>query len=1726
MVSVLMALMMIAMLILPTSAMADEEDSGTLPQTSGTEVTDDNDSPGDAVSDEDADENTNEDTENEDVLNTDAEEDIFAEEEIIIEKIDEEAGDELEALDTPTIENLGLTYFKRDGAPFDVGAGADYLWDYVTDFDYSTVVEFSVIGVGINRKVIVTAPEGMRFLQPNNDVLTAGISVALSPASGADTGKIATITVADNVGDSATVTPRIGIATQVAALNTFPYGTTAQQAVALNVGNSIKTAAQGGALARPLFTAVGVISEGGVEGAASFSTAVPMAYESGDIFDGFFFYTLGNGNPGQGGKQPDMRINVYREIGQTSIYGVFEPDRYFYLDNLVIHDPYWDLALKIYLPDGITTGRDDLTVYPDAGDGLGEYILYSDINQDPLNQTWLNREISPLIDKVFVTSSGANPNPNNGGTAWAVFGDDLDLQLKATETLTSEKVYNLKTVASFTTFDGNHQQIFDYQIKTDKFVSADKYAIEVPSKGYSDPWSRTFDLPQGRDLDTLDYFEYFQIRSNTTDMNNPHIGGTLTVEPGEGYEIYSVKMAQATAATYYMDGDGAGYSATKDGENFVFDAAGADAVTSGRVVKIVFELGAGIILKTNGTIPVSFGMRTLLDATEDVVNTKVAVTLRDADDADTALDGCTEYNTNDQIYNPANGTHNNGQNIYEGQHKVTFPVTLRKPVDDLIVQTYGGNQRGTSGESPRIIPFLADTGAQATETSAHIAFGYQSGTGNDLKGQWPVYSDFSMDITGERALSTFSGSIELNKYLAYTNARFVYTTNKGSGQTTPVSSGTPGIVESGAAQTVEIPLDCSDPLDPEYLTSLRFEADMFAALAVKYHRTYTVTFADTYWGWVDGGARINFYSRDVREFPDGTPIRDYRDADSSYAFDVHYNATEITESAGRASEALTPVPVCFALYRSGVIHVSESSHSRSMMQGSVTLSQGAQYSFYIYNPLSKDAQVALIDRTVWLKVNPYFVYVGDDPNIRQVKLAGSTYLIIGEKTPFNVSQYTPATIKMMALPSTPVGQHYVFEKGWSDFSGTFDFDYVSTHAPYVVPFFSNEAWTEDDPLDINGDGRTDNVLLTMFNQPTTITLNLSSGVTLIPGVDSILNPVDKIAPFHEDETDALTGYIAIGGSDKVLTDYVTTLHLPQKGEAVGDKGNTDFGLKLKGALYDDDSLTALNAVIEYKKNGNYTNTGDTAAWTVSDWNAVTDIRITISTMPANLTVGTRLNLQVPSSEVKGLDHLGETYLVAVYKHSSIAGSNSNTTTYKFLRNNSTVRYFANYNIEAEENVIGDDGEYLTLQETLPYDTAATEPGTDPGRDSHVFRGWYTEAECETAWEFADHVTGNTDLYAKWERLYKVNFAADAHGILDSGDVADYSDIFVDTLWSDALITAPATIPDEDYFFLGWYKNGARIDITSEAYGTHAITSDELYTARFGTSYTVTYAPGSTDVTGLPGGVTVKEGTPYSVSAALPVKTGHSFTNWTASFGGKYQGGNTFTMPAANVVLTAQWTPDDDGGGGGGGEDPLPPDPPDINPPVIVTPNVDPPTPPTPPVPPTPTPEEPTASTATLNIHEPTASLIEMYEEAGIPILSIGPLDIPLTGLKGEHYWALVNLILAIAGLVLAAIAIVRMIRRKTRRDEEIMEYGQEQKTPARIKWLLPEIIVAIVAVIAFLLTEDLRAIMVLVDIWTILMAILFAAVIVFNRLAFRMKQDEDDEDGKDEEVNAFEAIAF
>nr|WP_296480491.1 hypothetical protein [uncultured Acetatifactor sp.] len=136
---------------------------------------------------------------------------------------------------------------------------------------------------------------------------------------------------------------------------------------------------------------------------------------------------------------------------------------------------------------------------------------------------------------------------------------------------------------------------------------------------------------------------------------------------------------------------------------------------------------------------------------------------------------------------------------------------------------------------------------------------------------------------------------------------------------------------------------------------------------------------------------------------------------------------------------------------------------------------------------------------------------------------------------------------------------------------------------------------------------------------------------------------------------------------------------------------------------------------------------------------------------------------------------------------------------------------------------------------------------------------------------------------------------------------------------------------------------------------------------------------------------------------------------------------------------------------------------------------------------------------------------------------IGDRNIPLAGREsGSPAWALLNLILTILTAIISLALLISYFTREGKGDEEkALKNGEEADEHEndlkrhgliRILSILP----VILAVITFILTENMRNPMIFIDRWTILM--LLYMVINITLAVFAVKKREEKEEMQEEKV--------
>lgn len=137
-----------------------------------------------------------------------------------------------------------------------------------------------------------------------------------------------------------------------------------------------------------------------------------------------------------------------------------------------------------------------------------------------------------------------------------------------------------------------------------------------------------------------------------------------------------------------------------------------------------------------------------------------------------------------------------------------------------------------------------------------------------------------------------------------------------------------------------------------------------------------------------------------------------------------------------------------------------------------------------------------------------------------------------------------------------------------------------------------------------------------------------------------------------------------------------------------------------------------------------------------------------------------------------------------------------------------------------------------------------------------------------------------------------------------------------------------------------------------------------------------------------------------------------------------------------------------------------------------------------------------------------SNTIQIIRDSGISIINIGNDGIPLHGGNMNQYvWSLVNLIICIVGVLLVVYTTIRIavLKGHRARENENEEIAINKKSQLRISHLpvVLTILSGIVGILLFLLTQDMRKAMVLLDWWTLVQGLLLIVGLVSCSYAFR-----------------------
>ena len=267
-----------------------------------------------------------------------------------------------------------------------------------------------------------------------------------------------------------------------------------------------------------------------------------------------------------------------------------------------------------------------------------------------------------------------------------------------------------------------------------------------------------------------------------------------------------------------------------------------------------------------------------------------------------------------------------------------------------------------------------------------------------------------------------------------------------------------------------------------------------------------------------------------------------------------------------------------------------------------------------------------------------------------------------------------------------------------------------------------------------------------------------------------------------------------------------------------------------------------------------------------------------------------------------------------------------TTLYAKWEENSVESHTAKFN---------SNGGSVVADQIVADGEVATEP-TTPTKDGYIFKGWYTDVELTTVYDFATPVTKDITLYAKWEAEPTVEHTV-------TFDSNGGSTVASQTVANGEVATEPGTPRKDGYIFEGWYTD---VELTTAYDFATPVTKDIILYAKWEVvpvgNHVVTFDSDDGNVIApqmVADGGTIEK-------PADPVKDGYTFIEWQLD-GAPYD----FTTPIteditlmavweANPVVPTNYTVSYDGNGHTGGTVPVDLNLYTLDDPVIVLPKGD------------------------------------------------------------------------------------------------------------------------------------------------------------------------------------------
>lgn len=309
----------------------------------------------------------------------------------------------------------------------------------------------------------------------------------------------------------------------------------------------------------------------------------------------------------------------------------------------------------------------------------------------------------------------------------------------------------------------------------------------------------------------------------------------------------------------------------------------------------------------------------------------------------------------------------------------------------------------------------------------------------------------------------------------------------------------------------------------------------------------------------------------------------------------------------------------------------------------------------------------------------------------------------------------------------------------------------------------------------------------------------------------------------------------------------------------------------------------------------------TAKWTAIEYTITYNV-VENGTAPANgtYTIEDAVTLATPTDIPAGYTFIGwcnNAELTGTAVKTIAKGSMGNRVYYAKITQNATVNLTFNYNY-------GETPETATMPVVSGTAGEALDPA--PTRTGYTFKGWYTTAECTTAYTFPIMEEDDT-VYALWEaNKHSVTFMTLGGSAVTGYDEIEYG----------ATITAPTPPTRDGYDFGGWYKENTFATAWKFAGETDPDTMPDadliLYAKWNKNTFTVSFdTNGGTPATIAP--ITGVSKNSVITAPTAPTKTDSDFVGWYTA--ATCECGETCThlwnfatsKVTADITLYARWT---------------------------------------------------------------------------------------------------------------------------------------------------------------------------------------------------------------------------